>query len=60
MLEIEVCNDWREAASTGTGVALANITQRLRLLYDITAELRHGPLPGQDPPRYRVLIRLPL
>jgi two-component system sensor histidine kinase AlgZ len=63
MLEIGVVNDYvpREGGGgKGTRVALSNITQRLRLLYDITADLRHGRVDGLDPPRYRVRIRLPL
>nr|WP_288118380.1 histidine kinase [Thiomonas sp.] len=63
MLEIGVVNDYAPrdgSAGQGTRVALANITQRLRLLYDITADLRHGRVEGLDPPRYRVRIRLPL
>ncbi|NNM66270.1 MAG: histidine kinase [Burkholderiales bacterium] len=63
MLEIGVVNDYvpREGQSgNGTRVALSNITQRLRLLYDITADLRHGRVDGLDPARYRVRIRLPL
>ena len=64
MLEISVSNDFKPRANNhnpraGTGVALANITQRLRLLYDISADLSHGPVSGDDPPRYRVRIRLP-
>ncbi len=63
-LEIEVRNDFEERAQgarhSGTGVALANIGQRLRLLYDIEAEMRHGPAAGQSRRRWQVRLRLPL
>ena len=65
-LEIDVRNDYTprgaEARHSGTGVALANIGQRLRLLYDLEAEIRHGPLRGREPglERWRVRLRLPL
>ncbi len=65
MLEVAVTNDFRPRASSvtrGTGVALTNITQRLRLLYDISADIAHGPIGGDahgEAQRYRVRIRLP-
>ncbi len=63
-LDIEVGNDYQPrphgASISGTGVALANISQRLRLLYDLEAEMRHGPEAGADVPRWRVRVRLPL
>jgi two-component system sensor histidine kinase AlgZ len=65
-LEIDVRNDYTPRATparhSGTGVALANIGQRLRLLYDLEAEIRHGPLRGSEPggERWRVRLRLPL
>ncbi|MBU6438971.1 MAG: histidine kinase [Betaproteobacteria bacterium] len=65
-LEIDVRNDYTprgaDTRHSGTGVALANIGQRLRLLYDLEAEIRHGPLRGAEPgsERWRVRLRLPL
>ena len=63
MVELGVVNDYTPSAASngrGTRVALSNIAQRLHLLYDITADLHHGPVDGLVPPRYRVRIRLPL
>ena len=62
MLEVCVINDFRprtQGNRRGTGVALANITQRLRLLYDISADLSHGTFDEDGSQRYRVRIRLP-
>lgn len=63
-LDIMVRNDYQPrpdgAPTRGTGVALANIAQRLRLLYDLDAEMRHGPDRGADTTRWRVRLRLPL
>ncbi len=63
MVELGVVNDYTPSTKSngrGTRVALSNIAQRLQLLYDITADLHHGPVDGLVPPRYRVRIRLPL
>ncbi len=63
-LEIEVTNDYQPrgdaARHSGTGTALANIGQRLRLLYDLDGEIRHGPSGSGEPRRWRVRLRLPL
>ncbi len=63
-VEILVANDYRPRAdgvpTRGTGVALANIAQRLRLLYDLDAQMRHGPDRTGNGSRWRVRLRLPL
>ncbi len=63
-LQIDVSNDYVERSEaqrhSGTGVALANIAQRLRLLYDLDAEIRHGPTRDERGSRWRVRLRLPL
>ena len=43
--------------TSGQGMALANVRDRLRLLHDVHGRFEAGPLPGKG---YRVHIRLPL
>ncbi len=45
-----------ETSSKGSGIALANIRERLNLLYDLEAQMRIGG----DGKRFRVYIKLPI
>jgi two-component system sensor histidine kinase AlgZ len=56
-LRIEVENSYvPETRSKGSGIALANIKERLNLLYDLEAQMRTGG----DGKRFRVYIKLPI
>jgi two-component system sensor histidine kinase AlgZ len=56
-LRIKVENSYASGTgSKGSGIALANIRERLNLLYDLEAQMRTGG----DGKRFRVYIKLPL
>lgn len=59
--EITVSNTVRGVDSApGHGIALRNVRERLRLLHDIAADLKAGPVHGTGGTEYRVRITLPM
>jgi two-component system sensor histidine kinase AlgZ len=56
-LRIEIENSYDPGTRTkGSGIALANIRERLNLLYDLEAQMRTGA----DAKRFRVYVKLPM
>ncbi len=60
-VELEVINSLPAVASApGSGIALANVDERLRLLHDLAAHCEAGPQDGPDGPCFVARLTVPL